>query len=380
MTAMPARKRAAAAAFPAESIEFFEARVGPVLVGKCFKCHGEKKQSNGLRLDSREAALKGGDTGPALVAGKPDESLLVQAVAQTHAELKMPPSGKLPDSDVAALKQWVAQRRAPWPWPQRLSPAECWPSGRRGPRRGEALGVSGEHRSAGCAAGRQEGFARCRSAARRVCRREARGGGGMNDVAAGLEANADQARDAGSTWGIPAGRRRKPAAAFEADSIARCICTGWSTGCWRRRATVSGGAGTGWTWPVTPTPRGMFSPRTAGIPTRIRTGDYVIGGRFNSDLGFDQFVVQQIGGRSDCRRWRSRRTIAAMGFLIVGRRFLLDQKRDHRRPDRRGVAEVSGLDGHVRRCHDHKFDPDSFSRIIIRCTGCLASSVEPAGA
>ena len=96
-------------AFPAESIEFFEARVRPILVDKCIKCHGAKKQSNGLRLDSREAALKGGDTGPAVVPGKPDESLLIQAVAQTHAELKMPPSGKLPDSGVAALKQWVTR-------------------------------------------------------------------------------------------------------------------------------------------------------------------------------------------------------------------------------------------------------------------------------
>ena len=109
-----AGKAAARPAFPPESIEFFESRVRPILVDKCFKCHGEKKQSNGLRLDSREAALKGGDSGPALVAGKPDESLLVQAVAQTHAELKMPPSGKLPDAAVAALRQWVAQG-APWP-------------------------------------------------------------------------------------------------------------------------------------------------------------------------------------------------------------------------------------------------------------------------
>ncbi len=106
---------AAPAAFPAEAIEFFESRVRPILVDKCFKCHGEKKQSNGLRLDSREAAFKGGDSGPALVAGKPDDSLLVQAVAQTHAELKMPPSGKLPDSAVGdACAQWVTQG-APWP-------------------------------------------------------------------------------------------------------------------------------------------------------------------------------------------------------------------------------------------------------------------------
>ncbi len=107
-----AGKVAARPAFAPEAIEFFESQVRPILAGKCYKCHGEKKQSNGLRLDSREAALKGGDTGPALVVGKPDESLLVQAVAQTHAELKMPPSGKLPDASIAALRQWVSQGRA----------------------------------------------------------------------------------------------------------------------------------------------------------------------------------------------------------------------------------------------------------------------------
>src|SRR5262249_6480915 len=109
-----AARTAGQATIAPASLELFESKVRPILVDKCFKCHGEKKQSNGLRLDSREAVLKGGDTGPALVAGKPDESLMVQAIAQTHAELKMPPSGKLPEQEVAAIRQWVAEG-APWP-------------------------------------------------------------------------------------------------------------------------------------------------------------------------------------------------------------------------------------------------------------------------
>ena len=94
--------------FPSESLEFFESQVRPVLMERCVKCHGPKKQSSGLRLDSRAAVLKGGDNGPAVVPAKPDDSRLIQAVSQTHGELKMPPDGKLPEPAVASLRQWVA--------------------------------------------------------------------------------------------------------------------------------------------------------------------------------------------------------------------------------------------------------------------------------
>jgi len=88
----------------------FEKSVRPVLVEHCFRCHGPDKQKGGLRVDSREALLSGGESGPAIVPGKPDDSLLVQAMR--HQELKMPPSGKLPDERVAALAKWVADGAA----------------------------------------------------------------------------------------------------------------------------------------------------------------------------------------------------------------------------------------------------------------------------
>jgi mono/diheme cytochrome c family protein len=97
-----------------EAAEFFEARIRPILVEKCVSCHGPKKQSSSLRLDSREAMLKGGDSGPAIVPSRPEESLVIQAVAHRHEELKMPPKGKLPDAEVAMLSRWVAMG-APWP-------------------------------------------------------------------------------------------------------------------------------------------------------------------------------------------------------------------------------------------------------------------------
>ena len=98
---MPAARAADASSRAA--LDFFETSVRPLLSESCFKCHGPTKQSSGLRLDSRRAILEGGTTGPAVVPGKPDESLLVQAVAHTHDELKMPPKTKLPEHSVSAL-------------------------------------------------------------------------------------------------------------------------------------------------------------------------------------------------------------------------------------------------------------------------------------
>ena len=106
-------KDVAGSSFSPEAIDFFEARVRPILVDRCIKCHGPQKRSSNLRLDSRLAALKGGDSGPALVPLKPEESLLIQAIAHTHEDLKMPPDGKLPEPSVAIIKQWVALG-APW--------------------------------------------------------------------------------------------------------------------------------------------------------------------------------------------------------------------------------------------------------------------------
>src|SRR4051794_11838287 len=70
-----------------ERVRFFEQRIRPLLVEKCNACHGAEKQKGRLRLDSREAMLKGGDSGPAIVPGKPAESLLVEAVNYEGLEM-----------------------------------------------------------------------------------------------------------------------------------------------------------------------------------------------------------------------------------------------------------------------------------------------------
>ena len=105
---------AAIAAPTAEQVRFFESSVRPVLVEHCQKCHGPAKQWNGLRLDSREGALRGGDSGPAIVPGQPEESHLIRAVRQLDDELKMPPESRLSERQIADLVRWV-EMGAPFP-------------------------------------------------------------------------------------------------------------------------------------------------------------------------------------------------------------------------------------------------------------------------
>jgi hypothetical protein len=95
-------------------LDFFERKVRPVLVESCGSCHSGAKTRGGLSLGSRAGALRGGDSGPAVVPGDPERSLLLKAVRHATAELKMPPKGKLSDAVVADLTTWV-RRGAAWP-------------------------------------------------------------------------------------------------------------------------------------------------------------------------------------------------------------------------------------------------------------------------
>src|SRR5262249_61928054 len=91
----------------AAKIEFFEARVRPLFVARCYDCHTDSAKG-GLRVDSREAMLKGGQRGPAIVIGKPEESLLIKAVTHTHETLRMPKGDpKLNDQEIGDLSERI---------------------------------------------------------------------------------------------------------------------------------------------------------------------------------------------------------------------------------------------------------------------------------
>ena len=94
----------------AEEHAFFESKVRPILVEHCYDCHSGVNSKGGLLLDTKHGWEKGGDTGPAIVPGKPDESRLIQAVLYHDEDIAMPPKkkgGKLPDAVITDLIEWV---------------------------------------------------------------------------------------------------------------------------------------------------------------------------------------------------------------------------------------------------------------------------------
>jgi hypothetical protein len=95
--------------------EFFEKQVRPLLVEQCLKCHGDgPKLKGGLDLTSRAGLLKGGDSGPAVVSGSPEKSLLIKAIGYQLDDIRMPPEGKLEPQAIALLSDWI-RMGAPWP-------------------------------------------------------------------------------------------------------------------------------------------------------------------------------------------------------------------------------------------------------------------------
>ena len=96
------------------SIALFKESIQPILQDHCYECHGFSSRKGNLSLANRLALLAGGDSGPVVVPGKPGESLLATAIEYSRDELQMPPSGKLADEQIAAIKKWI-EMGAPWP-------------------------------------------------------------------------------------------------------------------------------------------------------------------------------------------------------------------------------------------------------------------------
>ena len=99
-----------------EQLQFFESKVRPLLADNCYKCHSNKaeKLKGGLYLDHGITIISGGDSGPSVVAGDPDKSLLIEAVRYTNPDTQMPPKKKLSDEHIKILEDWVLMG-APWP-------------------------------------------------------------------------------------------------------------------------------------------------------------------------------------------------------------------------------------------------------------------------
>jgi len=131
----------------ADDADYFRQRVQPLLDRRCYECHSHraKELQGGLSLDSRSGWVKGGDSGTAIVPGKPDESLLIKAVRRTNKDLQMPPDEKLKDEEIAVLVDWVSRgaidprdsldtERGGGSWTEKLSERRkhwCWQPAKR---------------------------------------------------------------------------------------------------------------------------------------------------------------------------------------------------------------------------------------------------------
>ena len=93
-----------------DTVAYFERHVRPLLIEHCYECHSlDTESSGGLSLDSREGLRRGGDSGAAIQLNEPDQSLLVRAIEYRDPKLQMPPSGKLSDSEILAIRSWIEQ-------------------------------------------------------------------------------------------------------------------------------------------------------------------------------------------------------------------------------------------------------------------------------
>lgn len=98
-----------------DDLEFFESRIRPILVERCYGCHSKEEKIKGdLLLDSRDGWMVGGTIGPAIVPGDLEQSLFIEAIRYETEDLAMPPKGKLPNHEISLLEEWV-KRGAPDP-------------------------------------------------------------------------------------------------------------------------------------------------------------------------------------------------------------------------------------------------------------------------
>lgn len=352
--------------FTPEQLDFFETKIRPVLVESCYECHSVESGTSkaGLVLDSRAGMLEGGDGGPAIIPGKPDESLLIQAVRFTDDDFQMPPTkkgGKLPDEVIANFEAWVLAG-APDPRNEtKLPPAKDFETARKHwafqpIARPEIPEVTDREWVATpvdqfVLAGLDAAELTPNPPADKhtLLRRVTYGITGLPPTPEEMEAFlADNSPDAyervvdrlldspayGERWGR-----------YWLDVARYADTKGYLAGGEQRRYSFS-----------------------------HTYRDYVIQA-FNEDKPFDEFIVEQLAA-DHLELDEDKSALAAMGYLTLGRRFL---NNPHDIIDDRIDVVTRGMLGltvSCARCHDHKFDPvptaDYYSLY-----GVFASSEEP---
>jgi mono/diheme cytochrome c family protein len=334
------------AVWPESPREFFLSKVKPVLDANCMGCHGDAARG-GLKLDSRESALKGGKSGPALVPGDPQKSLLMQAVRQDHDTLKMPPAGRLSDDTIANLGQWVKDGAI---WPEVKGPEV--PVYNLSPDQKAFWSFQPIRKPAAPQADRPEWN---RNPVDQFIYAK------LKEKGLTPGKKADRAtllrRATFDLTGLPA--TREEIAAFVADR---------SPDAFERRidkmlASQQYGERWGRHWLDV-----VRYADTAGdsadfpVPEMYKYRNYVINS-FNKDKPYDQFLREQIAGdllpaKDDNQRWEH---IVATGYITVARRVGVSPTSDRHVTLEDTIGNFGqgmlGLSIGCARCHDHKFDP-----------------------
>lgn len=326
----------------------FENHVRPLLLAKCAGCHGEKKQENALRVDSREALLHGGQLGPAIVPGDAAASRLWQAVSRT-GDLHMPPDEPLSAAEVQAIGQWINAGAA---WPQ-TAPAA--PSGDI-----DLAAAARSHWSF-----KPLNIGALLSAAPAAA--------GQTPVDTLLAGRWSQAGLTASPLADPATLLRRvtydltglpPTADEVAAFLADPSEAAYRQSIERLLASESYGEHWGRHW-LDVVRYADTAGETADYPAPLayKYRNYVIRA-LNDDKPFDQFVREQVAGDILAQagpRELYGEQVTATGFLAISRRFGFDSENYHHLTiqdtiDTLGQAFL-GLSLGCARCHDHKFDP-----------------------
>ena len=356
-------------------MEFFEKQVRPLLVARCYKCHGPADEAKGgLRLVSRDAVLAGGDSGPAVVEGKPDESLLFEAVK--HDGLKMPPDGKLADQEIAALRKWI-ELGAPWPAGEALPAAdassnESAPAGELSPAWRERIAEGRKHWSfrpvtkPPIPAVKNADWPQSEIDRFLLATLEAKG----LSPSPPAERAALLRRVTFDLIGLP------PTPEEVDDFIRDESPQAWAKVVDRLLASPHYGERWGRHWLDVARyadTKGYVLFQEPTYPWAYAYRDYVIRA-LNEDLPYDRFLVEQLAA-DRLPLGEDKRPLAAMGFLTIGPAFM----NEHDRLDDQIDVVMRGLQGltvSCARCHDHKFDPIP-TRDYYSLYGVMASSVEP---
>ncbi len=331
-----------------DQLEFFEKSVRPLLVERCYECHSAKEVSGGLRLDSKVGVAAGGDSGPAIVAGQPEQSRLIEAVRYANRDLQMPPAGRLSDTEIDTLVKWI-ELGAP-------DPRDSVPTATIGP-----TGMSIED-------GRQFWSMQPVTSPPlpEVQFKEWVHAPLDHFVLAKLEAAglrpaelADKRtlirRVTFDLIGLPP--TEEEINSFVSDQAPDA----YSKVVDRLLASPQYGVRWGRHWLDVARyadSNGLDENLALGNAWRYR--DYVIDA-FNSNKPFDRFLIEQLAG--DLVAGANRETLTATGYLVLGAKVLAEPDRDKlvmdtidEQIDATGKAFL-GLTLGCARCHDHKFDP-----------------------